>query len=385
MHKFFFGMSAFFKRWAGVISLLCLVYLGFRWIQFFDKADPQDFNIYYYGALAEGAGESPYSQSALHDVSGGKTKFYFVYPPYTLKVFAGLTAMDQATAARFYLILKTLLLAALIVLWIRMSRTPDSRATLAQILLLVSIGYYESVFRDFRHGNISTVEQFFLWSGIFWFCRGKYMLFAAAVVFASFFKLILIPFLALLAFVPGRKGWGPLAAGAVSFSGLQIFSYLLQSERYQAFLTMASGLGKRVDERGAHNPATWNLLKDVLPENAALIVFILLVLVLAVLFFGKIIRERRLEFDPLWLAVGFCLVYALAMPRMKNYSYIQMIFPTIYILYRHFPVNHSVVWLAVIFAGVHVFSYQSLAMMFVFFFLWLRSQPVGSARLEAGT
>lgn len=360
-----------------LLCAVCIAYLGFRWFEFVSDPQPQDFHVYYYSVQAHEQGLSPYSQPNLAKVSDNRVRFGFVYPPYTLPVLSVLQLADRATSARIYLLFKTLLLFALIALWWSWVKEKNFN-TLAMLLIMISVGYYECVYRDFRHGNISTIEQFFLWFGAFFFLKGRLYLYAFFIFLASFFKLALIPFLGVLYFIPKKKGWLPFLFGSVLFLSLQASSYWLQPEAFMQFWNRASGL----TEPGPLNPSMMMFSRATfgfLSIEVANFIYVVGAIYLTFVFWRKTDSLKKnwsfskpSEETLMNLFIGFTLLYTLIMPRFKNYSYIMLIFPTLWILERYYTQSEKKKWLFVLLVAIHLAAYQSWILVFILFLMWLQ-------------
>lgn len=361
-----------------VLGILFCLYLVFRWVQFAVSPMPQDFHIYYFSGKAYSQDLNPYNPyNTVRQEAGNLTRFPFVYPPYTLPLLKQLTHWEWPTSARIFLILKTILFTLTVLIWRRLLPQMSPHTTV-QLLALISIGFYECVFRDFRHGNISSFEQFFMWMAALSIFAKRYFLYATFVFIACYCKLALIPFMGLLLFIPQRKGWLPFIAGLGAFLALHGFSFYFQNDYYQQFWSYATGLS----ETGPGNPSLMMFSRAVFAKWSLPLANGIYVLTAAAIslfflfrFWPKKDQEESSEKN-LDLFVGYCLLYAIVMPRFKEYSYILLIFPTLWVFYRHCKLSLKTQWIFVIAAVVHFFAYQSLILAAVLFFWWLQSQTL---------
>ena len=359
------------KKYALFLIALSTIYIGFRWIQMFAEASPQDFHIYYYSILADAQGINEYSVEGLKEVSAGLTKFLFVYPPHTLALYQPFTWLSVENAARVFLLLKTLAFALLFVLWMKYLTRGDRKTHLAFLLLLTSVGYYECIYTDFKNGNVSVFEQAMLWTGILFFGRGKYWIYALFVFCASFFKLALIPFLGALLFVPKRKGWAPMVAGSLAFFTLHGLSFYFNPVEYRQFLGASTGL----EETGPLNPSTMMFSRAAfawLGKDIANVLYVLIATAIALLFLRTSWPRRDKTFDPFFLMVGYCFMYAIVMPRFKNYSFILLILPTYWMMQNYLPHKKWLFWALIAALVAHVAPYQTWAIAAYMLYLWFR-------------
>ena len=325
-------------RWAVAFSVLCALW----WLAkvLWSNPDNQwDFKVYYFAAEAWRAGHNPYDPALLPPAAGVDV-YPFVYPPYLLALFWVFTLAPLGAALKVFLALKFALLGWLATIWARLLKSPPWQP--AWVLFLV-FAYSSCIFVDFASGNVTTIEQCALWTGVAWLLAGRRWLFVGAVVIASLFKLTPILLLLVLLARPDRDRYRLVGAGFAMLGAVLLLTYAITPELTRQFLHSVTSL----DERGRINPALLALVRDAaaviqrargISINTGTQTAIYLILALgiaaatgrAVVRIGRSASTDRLELM-LYIAM---LGYALALPRFKNYSYMLLIVPTYFIATR---------------------------------------------------
>ena len=159
-----------------------------------------DLQTYYYGAKAFEEGKNPYDRDVLSAIAGSPVRFRYVYPPHTLPVLAVLTQLPLREASLLWLGLKGVLICLLFWVWGRMLPALGEPG----YLVLAVLAFNGAILADVIAGNISLVEQAFLWSG-FLMLRKNLTASALLIAAASFFKVSYALFLVLPLLVPGER------------------------------------------------------------------------------------------------------------------------------------------------------------------------------------
>ncbi|HEX2910317.1 MAG TPA: glycosyltransferase family 87 protein [Chloroflexia bacterium] len=325
-------MKQYFKYGAyGLLALYCLFIIStvltrqdYLW----------DFKCYYFAVKAYNEGLNPYDTQNLINHYG----FYlyaFVYPPLTLLAFQPLSWLDYQVAAWIFVLVKLIMLGILLTLWQRFFLEKQGGLVFYLLCLLAFNG---TLFIDFSAGNISIIEQFFLWWAFYFWLKGRLKLFCAAVLVAAFFKLVPLAFLGLLIFSRNPRRWYYLGSSS-ALGGLLIgASWLYDRALFGQFL---KSMGQ-IDERGIYNPSLLSLLRDILKippmEKLSLLdggLYLLIAVIITAVSWYYLRPVLKLKKSPdrekliLFLA---CLVYGLVAPRFKDYSYILLI-PAVYFLW----------------------------------------------------
>ena len=296
-----------------------------------------DFKVYYSASLAYREGLNPYDMDNLSTALHVPVLTPYVYPPDTLFIFRPLTFFTFQTAARLYLTVKLLAVCALIFFWCHIF---DFKQYTPVLLLVSPLAFNGSLLDDLGAGNVSIFEQFFIWAGFYFYARDKIVWFAVAIILASTFKFTPIVLLGILATRLQRRDLVCLGCAGISFLLILAVNALIWPQMFAQFFHNVSTIR---GERGDGNPAilalasdtvTWlrmktgYLLPGIVPTGIY-IVSSLTVLYVAALTFIKLrsLDEKKAN---LWRICLICFVYALILPRLKNYSYIVLIAPSIY-------------------------------------------------------
>jgi len=304
----------------------------------------QDFRVYYFSAKVLSVGDNPYDPSVLCPVA--KTSLYCAYPPFTLFFYKMFLPLAFPAAANVFIFLKVALLVVLVFFW-KKYFLEERCGVLFCIFCLLA--FNRTIYVDLIAGNVSLIEQFFLWISFHFFLKNRLFLFGIFVLLSSFFKLTPIGFLFLLLLTAHPK--------RILYFSIFLFSFLLYIFAQAAFMPQlfANFLSNAIlttSERGAINPSTFALIQDIfyfinaktrmgispwVPKGAALI-FDLAVIGAFVCGFQKIKLSNIKDKEKIILFL-FCLLYALVHPRFKDYSHILLIVPTYFILIRPLPVK----------------------------------------------
>jgi hypothetical protein len=311
-----------------------------------------DFNAHYHAALAFRQGLDPYSPESLQRVSPGSALAAYLYPPLILYFYGAFTLLPYRVAYLLWLALKVAALAGLLLLWHR--RFLPLRLDRLTPLYLV-VAFNGALLWDIAAGNISLFEQLALWSGFACLLAGRQPLFCLLVVLTAQFKLTPVLFLFLL-LADKQPLWKLFFASWAGFLGLLSINYWLYPALSRRYLQAALAL----DEWGANNPSMLSFVRDALynltggivsasyPVDEA--IYVLLAISVAVVTLRAVQNHlaHPAQSDPRIRLFFFCAAYALIVPRMKNYSFILLLVPTLHVL-RHTP-QSLLVPLAAVFA-----------------------------------
>jgi hypothetical protein len=286
-----------------------------------------DFMVYYWAAKANSKGLDPYNLGSLTKVAGSKVSLRFLYPPTILYLLSPLTRLRPPTAIAIYVALKVACAVGLIFVWRACLRTKDSLV----LLLLLIFGFASAAFNDIFSGNVAIIEAFLLWLAFYAYLRGRNVLFAALVVCASIAKLTPLFFLPLALLGAGRRRFVAFGMGVVAGIAMPIVAFGGSLNRLALYLRLVGG----VDERGPTNSAILPLLRDlhehfvkkgdwlahVSPKAVHWWICIFIVAVTA-WSMRRTMRtsgsSRNIHLERVIAAV---IVYALVLPRFKDYSY----------------------------------------------------------------
>jgi len=354
------------------VALLVYGFTVFRGIAVKDKQ--WDLRTYYYAALVHSLGGDPYDTESLSQAAGQKIEFPYVYPPVTLYLFRPLLLLDYRTCYAVFLVLKLAALALLVRLWVKFLKPDRSYGLL--LLLFCFFAFRKALIRDLNAGNISCFEQVLVWAAAFCFLRGRPLSFSLLIAGSALFKFTSIALLAIPLAERGRKWLVSTISVASGFLLVNAASYVAGPRLYRGFISNALAL----DERGKVNPSSLALIRDGLsriadPVSASLpnldhAVYALLLAGLALAAYAAVRwiepARRRSDF------MIFCFfVYALAAPRFKDYSYMLLIVPSLYVI-RHAIKSLIGKALASLLVCFYLFTYQPLVAAAVLLVVFLR-------------
>jgi glycosyl transferase family 87 len=339
-----------------------------------------DLRIYRAAAQAWAEGRDPYQPGALVGPAGNRQELPFVYPPVSLPLMRALLAFDHRTTYFAFFVLKMAAVAALVALW-RRRLFPDDDLAGACLYLFCALAYAQTIKMDVRAGNISVFEQLPIWTAILAFLRRRPRAFAALVAAAALFKLTTAGLLLLLLLDRSRRSLAALAAGVAGLALVHGVSAALRPDLFAGFLRNAAAL----DDRGKTNPCTLALIRDGIerlagghvPGHLDMILYGLAVLLIGLTTLSVARRQGRagsLE--------CFLFAFALAAPRFKDYSYILLIPPSVYVVVNVLP-GFVPQLLAALLVCTHLFAYQSWVAA-VALFIALLAHPRPRARRPPG-
>ena len=301
----------------GLLALVAVRWHAYQW----------DFYMFYGSANDFLHGVSPYRGQGLS----------FYHPPITLYLYSLFVHLPFPVAYELWFGLKLVALAWLFLLWTRHFLAMDStwRTTLYFLL-----AYNGTIYADLVSGNISLFEQCGLWLGFAALLEGRYARFCLCVILVAQFKLTPIFFSLLLLLVPTRPQWKWFAVCCAGFAAVFSLNVALQPALLSDFFRVAPAL----DERGIQSPGMLAFIRDAFDmlggpdfstgtraDEAAFLISALAVGGLSLL---AVVRHRTTALEPdakgiIYLA---CVAYALMSPRMKAYSYILLLIPTLHLL-----------------------------------------------------
>ncbi len=320
-------------RVAAAIALVSL--LGTVWIVLarHPGAYQWDLQTYYYAARAFEEGKNPYDRDALSAIADTPVRFRYVYPPHTLPVMRVLTEFSLRGAFLFWLVIKGILICILFRVW---SRLLPGLAEPGYLLLAVC-AFNGAILSDAISGNISLLEQAFLWGG-FLMLRKNLTASALLIAAASFFKVTYALFLVLPLIVPGVERRGrAFALGVFFVVAPLVLSAVVTPGLFRSFLDAGGVLADPL-ERGENNPCLFAFLltlADVLrevtgwvvPAGAVVGLFVLHGIVLVALSWRRLrgVRKAGSPDSMVPLVLLLTALYPLLVPRFKNYAYILII------------------------------------------------------------
>ena len=306
-----------------------------------------DVMVYWWSGRAFVHGVSPYGP-----IPQQPEYLHFVYPPLVAAVFAPLSVLNVAATKVLWIVLKLIAFVATVRLWRRrIAVTQDA----VPALFYFTFAFGSAALVDFTSGNIAIFEQFLLWLGFAALLSRRWWTFAAIVVVAAQAKLTPVFFLGLLLVIDERPRWSPFIGGTLLFVlGLGANALLLPAQTRE-FLASITALG----ERGWGDPSMLGVMEDLVDQLRglrlplpAVTAHLLYLAAVATVFWLTVRwwRARRAAdaSDPLLIVLVTLAVYALVMPRMKDYSYVALLPVGWYALAKHRQLTASLAVLAVL-------------------------------------
>lgn len=345
-----------FKKASIILSIIFSIV--FIWINFNKVIQPQvknkDFSVYYYCAKAYSNGVNPYDNSSVEENVGKAHVYHYAYPPITLKFFQAFTKFNFDFATWFFFFLKFSVIIAVIILWrnLFLDRKVDFI-----FYLLCLFSYNTTIYCDLLLGNISILEQLFLWLGFFYYLRNRIWLFGLLIILASIFKATNILFLGLLIFKEDKKRFFYLwTLVGIFITTLVIQFFIFPADYMCVFITR---LFMKMRERGPLNSCLPMLVNDLtgylsnslgveINSNIILAILNIAIILVSYFFAKRIAKSKDKEKDKILIFLG-CFTYILLLPRCVLYFYILLIPGTYYLMQRANYLNISYLLFILIF------------------------------------
>jgi Glycosyltransferase family 87 len=305
-----------------------------------DNLAQWDFQVYYSAAQAFVSGTNPYRPIHPHPELNGD--LIFQYPPLTLYAFKWMTLLSLAAAKQVWLGLKLVSFGLLVWLWHRDFERLDASWPIA---LFLALGLNSALLRDAVCGNISTFEQLGIWFGFSLLVRDRPYAAAAVLACVGQFKLLPGALIALILVVRPRDGWKPFAVGCALYAGLLALNLVFSPDLTHNYLAQFGAANIRMDDRGINNPSSLAMFRDIIDltsfipgldynrKSGTIAYYAYLIALGLILIRAAWMKRAALRTaDPRLLVYLGCAVYAIAMPRLKDYSYILMLIPTLFVI-----------------------------------------------------
>jgi hypothetical protein len=321
----------------GILAFVIFVII-FICSMVFSNSMPWDFKCYYIAVQACKLGLDPYDVDAVSKVAGEPVILY-VYPPHVLYLMRPFTWFNIQTAANIFFVLKLISGGLLIYVWWRMFNFAEHTLL---FLWFATVGLNATLLYDIRAGNLYTFEQLAIWAGFWCYLKGRTEWFCAAIVYAASIKITPLILLGFLLTSGKRRDLIWLGISVVAFAGVMGLNVVLWPElthKFFAVLKQAEG------ERGALTPSTWSFIRDAalwsslrphvnIPSILQMVTYATLA-GLACLVTSFAVRRTWAEKGQdaqLWRISLACLLYAIIIPRIKNYGFIVVIAPIFFVL-----------------------------------------------------
>src|SRR5512138_2678310 len=300
-----------------------------------------DLRVFHAAPAALENGENPYDNTAP-GVNIPSTLSY-LYPPIVLYVFKPLADLSYSAAHLAWFAIKILALVSLLVLWHRhFERLGGSWP----IVLFFLFAFKSTLLRDITAGNIAILEQLGLWTGFYLILKRRPYMAGAILALTAQVKLMPVVFLGLLLICGPTRGWKPFLTSLAIFAGLFSLNYVFMPEMSNHYLQSFASNNPNLDERGEINPCSLAMLRDVaavisdfgIPMSPSLVnaLYFLYAGVFgcAILFVLFKYEDQLRSVDSKLLMYVACVLFALIMPRVKDYTYIILLIPALFVLRR---------------------------------------------------
>jgi hypothetical protein len=306
-----------------------------------------DVGVYWWGGRAFAHGASPYGA-----IPGQPEYLHFVYPPLLAALFSPLAPLKLSAAKVVWLALKLIAFWGTVRIW---RRAIGVERIAVPPLFFFTFAFGSAVLVDVTAGNIAIFEQCILWLGFAALLAGRRWVFVLCVVLAAQFKLTPVFFLGLLLVIDERPRWAHFLGGTALFVAVTGANVVLLPDQTREFLSGVSAL----NERGWGDPSTLGVMQDLvdqlrglrvpLPLATAYVLYLSAVTAVLV----HTVRWWRAQraagtLDRTLVVLVTLAVYALVMPRMKDYSYVALLPVAWYVLAGPQAVTASLAILAVL-------------------------------------
>lgn len=320
-----------------------LIYCAFVVARIYTQANifQWDFMMNYYAAKAYSKGLDPYNGKILNEMAKTSVHLY-MYPPIMLWLFIPFTLLDYNGAFQLFLFLKCILLIGLIYFW---RKEFLERDTDLLFYILCLFGYRSAIYLDFRAGSIHLFELFLEWIAFSYFLRKRMALFCALIVIAAFIKITPVLFLFLLWFTEDKRKHSYFYGSLAAFICVMAVFYISSPHLFEGCVQNA--LFIIGEEHGLVQPSTLALAKDVIlalagkvcameVQGIQWIAFFVIIVPVVALSMRAFITLRSCQFPDKDKIIIFlaCVVYALVLPRFKDYYYVLLLVPTYFIVKR---------------------------------------------------
>ena len=322
-----------------------------------------DFRLYYFAVEAHEKGLNyyePLTKQRIEELHLVKEDFEiarsinsmdltYVYPPLTIKSFELFFIGNYHKSLFLFTLFKLIILALLLWVWYKTIKINN----FLFFSIFIICAFDSTLYQDFNFGQITIIEQLFLWLGFYAFLRRNYLLFCGLIILASCFKLTPIFFLVLLFFSQDKKKYLYFLGACACFLLYLGMNYLYDPVMFIEFVKTFSLHfdANRIDGRSIYHPSLYMLIDTFyynlstkgigLTYNSILTIctFGIISVIIALLSFAGLKRlytrheAKVLDKDKMVIFI-LCLVHALLNPKFMCYSYILLLIPTYYIIQR---------------------------------------------------
>lgn len=344
-------MSGFFpslerRRALALASVLALLVLAAAFLV--DTVKTQwDLKIYMECSRTLASGADPYKTQPVFNGD----HFQCLYPPLAIDAYRPFDVMNRelgdGVGERFWACLKVFSLFLILWLWRRWVLAPGNDL---RRLLFAAVAYGSPFWSDFRAGNAGSFEHLVLWAALAAFVAERDDLFAVLVAAAAQPKLLPIAFLPLV-LVKKKPDARAFVFGGILALALFGLNELVHPGLLKEFFAQLRDPSQPWHyERGPNNCAFVGLVQHALEtawhDRARAMAWAMRV---NVVWFAAIGAVTALSLRRIWTGEGtetakrraalmlFASAYALVTPRLKDYSFLLLIPPTLFALESDAP------------------------------------------------
>jgi hypothetical protein len=330
---------------------------------------------YYYGAKVYFNGGNPYNLAEFSTSTYKYVGVQYIYPVYALYLFKPMLLFDFQTAYFVWFALKVLILAFLLIFW-RKYFLEDKRYELL-FFVFAAFAFRETIIRDLYAGNVSLIEQLLIWLAAYYFIKKKPGQFTILIVASTLFKMTSIALLLLLLFDRDMRSMIFMFLGLGFFQILNIVSI---SSNVSYLTTIRQAAFYATIKSGYNNPSSFafiNYLTGKISNQAGqpiphldITIYILLVMFLLIATY-QFIKKHNFQANRMEIIVGTFLIYSLISPRFKDYSYILLIMPALYVIRNAMSTMYTRA-IAVLAICINFLPFQTLFVAFALFLTFIR-------------
>ncbi|MBI3534557.1 MAG: DUF2029 domain-containing protein [Deltaproteobacteria bacterium] len=311
--------------WIFAIFLFCLV--AFR-----PSAEQWDYYNMHESVKAFNLGLDPYQHKNLQMITERPTYsgVGYSYPPLIIICFEWLSLLSAKAGYFIWLVLKLLTYIILFMIW--------SRYFLPLKNNFLTIFYFifafnSTLYIDLATGNVSAFEQLVIWSSFIFLLNARIWPYCICIAIISQIKLIPIVFLLLPLVIHKKPYWLPVIGSAGIFSLIFSVNYFIWPEYFVSFANIVQNLHQYPLAK-AHG--LLELFGELFGELSGIpkLLYLLLFVIIVPLSYSAIknFQHRNKTYDIKKVILFFCATYVVAIPRMKDYSYVIILLPALYAL-----------------------------------------------------
>jgi hypothetical protein len=311
------------------------------------KKTQWDLKVYMECSRTLAAGSDPYKSRPLFNGD----HFQCLYPPLIMDLYRPFNVitsqLGEGVGERFWAVLKVLSMVLILWLWRDSILTPgrDLRR-----LLFAAVAYGSPFWSDFRAGNAGSFEHLILWGALAAFIAERDLLFAALVAAAAQPKLLPLAFLPLVIVKPRPNAKAFVFGGMLAAAAFGLNELFHPGLLREFFAQLADPNQPWHYERGPNNCAFVGLVQHALEtawhDRPLAMAWAMRV---NMAWSAGIAAATAWSLSVLWRGGGtekdkrrrsvmlYAAAYALVAPRLKDYSFLLLIPPTLVALESDAP------------------------------------------------